>query len=146
MDDHHRPTGYVSSHERRLELWERSVWGHRHGAHTGPTAGGELGGDFETIEVDSIPGLVAGFVALALQGVSAAFPYLLAAWIAPLWFLGIQYVVWALGFRLAIHRREAHPWQTLAIPVVSVAVWLLAIYLGTSMLGWQPASFPTTAP
>jgi hypothetical protein len=142
VDPYERPTGYVSIHERRLELMERSIW------NRAPArgAGGDLGGDFETIEIDSLPGLVAGLVGLAIQGVSAAFPYLLAAWIAPLWFLGIQYLVWALGFRAAIRRRDEHPWQTLAIPLVSIALWLLALYLGTTQLGWQPARFPTTGP
>jgi hypothetical protein len=142
VDPYERPTGYVSIHERRLEMIERTIWS-RPAARD---AGGDLGGDFETMEIGSIAGLVAGFVGLAIQGVSAAFPYLLAAWIAPPWFLGIQYIGWALGFRAAVRRRDEHPWQTLAIPLVSIALWLVALYVGTTQLGWQPARFPTSAP
>lgn len=133
MGPERRPGGYVSIHERRMELFERSILG----PGRRPLPGGEAGHDGETIELRSIPGLIAGFVGLAIQGVSAAFPYLLAAWFAPAWFLVVQYLAWALGMRMAMRSREDHPWLALAVPFVSIGSWTVAISIGTSMLGWD---------
>jgi hypothetical protein len=134
--EQHRPRAYTSIHERRLELIERSIVGGRRGDRE-PIAPK----DDELIVIDSVAGLIAGLVGVAIHGVSAAFPMLLAAFVAPLWFLVAQYAVWAVTLRLAIRMRERHPWVTLAIPLVTIAAWVLALDVGMQRLGWSPLRF-----
>jgi hypothetical protein len=135
-----RGGGYVSIHERRLELWEGRIW--HHTRHGDPARLAELDGDTETIEIDSVGGLIAGFLGVALHGILAYFPYLFTLFVAPLPVIVGVYASWAVMLRVAVRRRETHPWLVLALPIVEVAVWFGVMQLGWTQLGWPSLWFP----
>jgi hypothetical protein len=68
----------------------------------------------------------------------AYFPYGLALFSAPLPVIIGQYVAWAALLRLAVKQREDRPWLSFLVPIVSLAAWLVMMYVGMTHLGWSP--------
>lgn len=88
-----------------------------------------------TTDRSRLPGYVAAGLAMAAMAVIGVF-YLSSGLVAPLWAVVCLVVIWAGLVVLGVAWFRRHPWRVLALPVVAVAVWFLAITLGERLLGW----------
>ncbi len=82
------------------------------------------------------PLVVLGWAAFAAHvGVGLTF-YLAAGLVAPLPGVLVLWACW-IGLTVAgLRVRKARPWWFVALPVVSVGVWVLVVSLGSWVFGW----------
>jgi hypothetical protein len=68
--------------------------------------------------------------------VSTLWLYGASALLAPVWAVAVLVGLWLVQFLLACRWFYRRPYAVLAMPLVSLAVWLAAIAAGDVLLGW----------
>lgn len=90
----------------------------------------------------SVWATIAGLLGVSLQGVIGYFPLGFTLFVAPLAVIVGLYALWVLLLRMAVRQRSHHPWLVLAIPVASVAVWGVVMWIGWTQFHWPPLRMP----
>lgn len=90
----------------------------------------------------SVPRRPAWAVAVGWLGLvahaAAGWLYLVSGLVAPGYGVLTLWTLWVVLLVAAIHLLRDRPVWTPVIPVSAVGLWLLAMYLGEALLGWQP--------
>ena len=96
----------------------------------------ELSGNGTPIEPE-VRGKWAAWVGFLLHLVIGVFPYGASGLLAPLYGIAIVYVGWfvALFFILKLWNRK--PYLVLLIPVIDIVWWIVLMYGGELVFGWQ---------
>lgn len=68
--------------------------------------------------------------------VATAVLYAASGLVVPTAGLAVLWVAWLAMLLAAIRLRRSRPWLTLAVPVVSVAFWVLVLTVGEAVFGW----------
>jgi hypothetical protein len=95
----------------------------------------------EPVQRDSIwtrPGVrgAARWIGLVLF-IGISWLYLASGLLAPMWAVGVLWVLWLALLVALIKVWRSHPWLVLATPVLAYLIWAGVLLLGEFFLGWS---------
>jgi hypothetical protein len=56
---------------------------------------------------------------------------------APVWAIALMTLVWLVMFVVATRWFITHPWRVAALPVVTLGLWIGAVFAGAAFLDWN---------
>lgn len=66
----------------------------------------------------------------------AGWLYLSSGLLAPIWAVGVLWVVWVVLFVALVRAWRSRPWMVLAAPVIAYVIWAGVMLAGDFFLGW----------